>query len=117
MKGVAKQFLGFWENFVDTFALHNADVYIAGESYGGRDASYIGHAMLDKNDTEYFNLQSTMFVDALIADHQLQQDYVLVPYVEHFNVVLNLKYVSMILQCLFPFLSARYMRSFFQSRR
>jgi len=30
---VAKQFMGFWKNFVDTFALRGYKVYIAGESY------------------------------------------------------------------------------------
>lgn len=30
---VAKQFLGFFKNFVDTFALHGYKVYVAGESY------------------------------------------------------------------------------------
>lgn len=33
---VAKQFLGFWKNFVDTFNLHNRKVYITGESYAGQ---------------------------------------------------------------------------------
>lgn len=30
---VAKQFLGFFKNFVDTFSLHGYKVYVAGESY------------------------------------------------------------------------------------
>lgn len=31
---VATQFLGFWQNFVDLFKLHNRKVYVTGESYG-----------------------------------------------------------------------------------
>jgi hypothetical protein len=31
---VADQFLGWWENFVDTFGLQNRRVFITGESYG-----------------------------------------------------------------------------------
>lgn len=31
----AKQFLGFWKNFVDTFGLHGRRVFITGESYAG----------------------------------------------------------------------------------
>ena len=31
---VADQFLGFWKNFVETFALQGRKVYITGESYG-----------------------------------------------------------------------------------
>ncbi|KAM0814373.1 putative Carboxypeptidase [Seiridium cardinale] len=87
---LADQFLGFWKNFVDTFDLHGADVYLAGESYAGRYISYIGTAMLDTNDTTYYNLQSTMFIDSLIADHQIQQDFDIVPYVDHWNLFLNL---------------------------
>lgn len=30
---VAKQFMGFFKNFVDTFSMHGYTVYIAGESY------------------------------------------------------------------------------------
>ena len=30
---VAKQFLGFWKNFVKTFGMQHYTVYIAGESY------------------------------------------------------------------------------------
>lgn len=30
---VAKQFMGFWKNFMDTFAMQGYKVYIAGESY------------------------------------------------------------------------------------
>lgn len=32
---VAEQFLGFFKNFVDTFALQGKKVYITGESYAG----------------------------------------------------------------------------------
>jgi carboxypeptidase C (cathepsin A) len=48
---VAAQFLGFWENFVDTFALQGRKVYITGESYAGYYVPYIADAMLNKNDT------------------------------------------------------------------
>lgn len=30
---VARQFLGFWKNFIDTFELQGYKVYITGESY------------------------------------------------------------------------------------
>jgi carboxypeptidase D len=32
----AAQFLGFWKNFMDTFGLNGKKVFIAGESYAGR---------------------------------------------------------------------------------
>ena len=31
---VAKQFAGFWKNFIDTFDLHGYNIYLATESYG-----------------------------------------------------------------------------------
>ena len=48
---VAAQFLGFWENFIDTFALQGRKIYITGESYAGYYVPYIADAMLNKNDT------------------------------------------------------------------
>ena len=48
---VAAQFLGFWENFVDTFGLQNRRVFITGESYAGFYVPYIADAMLNKEDS------------------------------------------------------------------
>ncbi|KAH8678255.1 Alpha/Beta hydrolase protein [Xylariales sp. PMI_506] len=87
---LADQFVGFWKNFIDTFSLHGADVYLAGESYAGRYLSYIGTSMIEKNDTTYYNLQGTMFIDTLIADHTVQQDIGIVPYVDYWNRFLGL---------------------------
>ncbi|RDW58028.1 putative carboxypeptidase Y [Coleophoma cylindrospora] len=60
---VAAQFMGFWENFVDTFDLHHRRVFIAGESYAGYYVPYIASAMLDTNNTKYFNVEATMAYD------------------------------------------------------
>ncbi|KAF7535348.1 hypothetical protein G7054_g5477 [Neopestalotiopsis clavispora] len=87
---VADQFLGFWKNFIDTFSLQGADVYLSGQSYAGRYLSYIGTAMLDANDTTYYNLQGSMFIDTLIADHQIQQDFDVVQFVDNQNEFLRL---------------------------
>lgn len=38
---VAAQFLGFFKNFVDTFAMEGFTVYITGESYAGYYVPYI----------------------------------------------------------------------------
>lgn len=54
---VAEQFLGFWENFYDTFNLHHKHVYIVGESYAGYYVPYIADAMLNKADEEYFDVK------------------------------------------------------------
>lgn len=55
-KEVAAQFMGFWKNFIDTFDLHNRKVYITGESYAGYYVPNIASAMLDTNDTTYFDV-------------------------------------------------------------
>lgn len=53
---VAKQFMGFWKNFVDAFGMHGYSVYITGESYAGAYCPFISSNMLDANDTDYFNV-------------------------------------------------------------
>lgn len=60
---VAAQFLGFWKNFVNTFDLHKRKVFITGESYAGYYVPYIADAMLNSNDTTYFNVEATMIYD------------------------------------------------------
>ncbi len=55
---VAAQFMGFWENFVDTFGLHNRKIFIAGESYAGYYVPYIADAFLNENDTTVGLLRS-----------------------------------------------------------
>jgi carboxypeptidase D len=62
-KEVAEQFLGFFKNFVDTFALQGKKIFITGESYAGYYVPYIADAMLNKNDTTYYNLEATMIYD------------------------------------------------------
>ncbi len=62
-KDVAKQFLGFFENFVNTFGLQGRKIYITGESYAGYYVPYIADAMLNKNDTTCNNVQGIMIYD------------------------------------------------------
>lgn len=87
---VAQQFLGFWEVFMDTFALQNRKIYITGESYGkclivkmcrvfaklciaGKYIPYIADAMLNQNDTTYFNLKGIQINDPSTASNGLQR--------------------------------------------
>lgn len=60
---VAAQFLPFWKRFVDLFDLHNCKTYITGESYAGMYCPYIAAAMLDQNDTAYFDISGLMIYD------------------------------------------------------
>ncbi|KAL2010376.1 hypothetical protein VTN00DRAFT_6183 [Thermoascus crustaceus] len=65
---VAKQFMDFWKRFVDTFGLQGRKVYITGESYAGQYIPYIASAMLDKEDTKYFNVKGIQINDPSINE-------------------------------------------------
>jgi carboxypeptidase D len=80
---VAAQFLGFWENFVETFALQGRKVYITGESYAGYYVPYIADAMLNKENTTYFNLEATMIYDPSTSYDPIQQQIPAVPFVDY----------------------------------
>ncbi|KAI1140094.1 alpha/beta-hydrolase [Hypoxylon sp. FL0543] len=85
---VAAQFLGFWKNFIDTFSLQGYKVYIAGESYAGAYCPYIASAMLDKNDTTYYNVSGMMIYDPVLGDDVVQSSTTTVPFVDyHHNLM------------------------------
>ena len=64
---VATQFLPFWKNFMDLFQLQNRKVYVTGESYAGQYVPYIADAMLNQNDTTYFNVNGIIVYDPSIG--------------------------------------------------
>ncbi|KAK1975715.1 serine carboxypeptidase [Colletotrichum cereale] len=74
-RDVARQFLGFWRTFVDTFGLQGYKVYVAGSSYSGLFTPYISSAMLDAEDTGYFNVKGMMVFDPLLSQYGLGQDF------------------------------------------
>ncbi|KAK6950642.1 hypothetical protein Daesc_007166 [Daldinia eschscholtzii] len=80
---VASQFLGFWKNFIDTFSLQGYKVYIAGESYAGAYCPYIASAMLDKNDTTYYNVSGLIVYDPVLGDDVVQESATTVPFVDY----------------------------------
>ncbi|KAI1394372.1 alpha/beta-hydrolase [Hypoxylon trugodes] len=85
---VAAQFLGFWKNFIDTFSLQGYKVYISGESYAGAYCPYIASAMLDKNDTTYYNVSGMIIYDPVLGDDVVQESATTVPFVDyHKNVM------------------------------
>ena len=71
---VAAQFLGFFKNFVDTFGLQNRKIYITGESYAGYYVPYIADAMLNTNDTRYYDLESIMIFDPTTSYDAIQEE-------------------------------------------
>ncbi|KAK0652281.1 Alpha/Beta hydrolase protein [Cercophora newfieldiana] len=82
---VAAQFNGFWRSFVDTFGLHDYKVYVTGESYAGRYCPYISSAMLDANDTTYFDLAGMMIYDPSINNMGVQSVIPLVQFVDYWG--------------------------------
>lgn len=87
---VAEQFLGFFKNFVDTFALQGKKVYITGESYAGVGSivcqavhvaherrqyyvPYIANAMLDANDTTYYDVEAILIYDPSTSTDTVQE--------------------------------------------
>lgn len=79
---VAAQFLGFWINFVDLFGLHDKQLYITGESFAGQYVPYIADAMLDRADTEYFNVSGIMLYDPSFGWPQITKQVPAVAFIE-----------------------------------
>ncbi|KAF2963487.1 hypothetical protein GQX73_g10083 [Xylaria multiplex] len=85
---VAQQFIGFWKNFVETFSLQGYKVYIAGESYAGLYCPYIASAMLDANDTTYYDMSGLLIYDPVIGNDIVQEAVTTVPFVDyHHNLM------------------------------
>ncbi|KAH8895681.1 serine carboxypeptidase [Thozetella sp. PMI_491] len=79
---VAKQFLGFWKNFIETFSMQGYKVYVTGSSYSGMYSPYIASAMLDANDKTYYNLSGMMLFDGLFAVDQVAETIPVAQFVE-----------------------------------
>lgn len=65
---VANQFADFWKNFIDTFGMQGYKVYLTGESYAGQYIPYIASGMLDRNDTQYYNVKGIQINDPSINE-------------------------------------------------
>ncbi|KAL9114375.1 MAG: hypothetical protein Q9187_007480, partial [Circinaria calcarea] len=87
---VAKYFLGFWKNFMSTFALNGRKVYITGESYAGQYIPYIASAMLDANDTEYYNVQGIQIIDPSINEDEVLLEAPSIMAVNQYNNILSI---------------------------
>ncbi|KAK8024491.1 hypothetical protein PG993_012557 [Apiospora rasikravindrae] len=81
---LAAQFLGFWRNFVDLFALQGYKVYVTGESYAGMYCPYIASAMLDARDETYYNVSGMLIYDPSIGEDAVQTSAVVVPFADYF---------------------------------
>lgn len=84
---VARQFMGFWKNFVDTFSLQGYKIYIAGSSYSGQWSPYLASEMLDTKDDDYFDVAGVMVYDGVFGHLGIHQDIPLMRFTEKWNHV------------------------------
>lgn len=82
---MAAQFLAWYHNFADVFGTQGYTIYIAGESYAGMFVPYIASAMLDTNDTAYYDVGGILLYDPSIAYDNLQSEFTVLPFVEYWN--------------------------------
>ena len=82
---LGQQFAGFYKQFVDAFQVHGRKVYLTGESYAGFYVPYIADAFISEDDTDYYNLAGIAINDPIIGDETIQQQVVIVPFVEYWS--------------------------------
>lgn len=79
---IAQDFIKFFKNWEQLFGIKDYKIYITGESYAGRYVPYISAAMLDQNDTTYYNLSGALIYDPSIGSGYSQEEATSVPFVE-----------------------------------
>lgn len=87
---IAVQFMGFFKNFVDTFAMQGYTVYIAGESYAGAYVPYFADAFLNANDTTYYNLSSILVYDGVYTYDAVEENIPAAAFVDFWGPLLDL---------------------------
>ncbi|KAI9642591.1 hypothetical protein NHQ30_009396 [Ciborinia camelliae] len=88
---IAEDFVNFFLNFQKTFGIKNFKIYVTGESYAGRYVPYISLAMLERNNTDYFDLSGALAYDPVIGSYvYAQQEAPAVPFLLQNNNLLGL---------------------------
>lgn len=72
-----------------TFGIQNHKTYVTGESYAGRYVPYIANAMLDQNDTCYFDLGGILVYDPCIGAYDPQDDMYMLDFAVQNNNILG----------------------------
>ncbi|CCF46424.1 serine carboxypeptidase [Colletotrichum higginsianum] len=85
---VARQFLGFWRNFIDTFAMQGYKIYVTGSSYSGMYCPYIASAMLDSNDKNYFNVAGMQIFDGVYSVDSVGEEIPVASFIDRWDNVL-----------------------------
>ncbi|KID92939.1 serine-type carboxypeptidase [Metarhizium guizhouense ARSEF 977] len=70
---VAKQFLGFWKNFVNVFDVRRYNIYIATESYGGMYGPYIAKHFIK---SPVYIFKGLLIYDGIMFDRHIQTNVV-----------------------------------------
>lgn len=92
---VAKQFLGFFENFIKTFGLEHKKIYVTGESYAGAYVPYIVDAMHAKKNKKYFDARGLMIYDPVLTHDVVGQQMPVTPYVDYWAPLFGLDDTTM----------------------
>ncbi|TGO60998.1 hypothetical protein BOTNAR_0136g00010 [Botryotinia narcissicola] len=88
---IAEDFVNFFLNFQKTFGIKNFKIYVTGESYAGRYVPYISLAMLERNDTKYFDVSGALAYDPVIGSYvYAQQEAPAVPFLLQNNNIFGL---------------------------
>ncbi|TID20844.1 serine-type carboxypeptidase F [Venturia nashicola] len=86
----AADFIAFFKNFLDIFAIKNFKIYVTGESYAGRYVPYVSAAMLDEKDKERFDLKGALMYDPVIGQYEhIGQTIPAVPYIREYKKFFN----------------------------
>jgi carboxypeptidase D len=86
---IAADFVKFFQNFQEIFGIKNFKIYVTGESYAGRYVPYIANAMLDMDNTTYFNLKGAMTYDPCIGSYVYTNNAFINKFVHDNNNVLG----------------------------
>ena len=78
----AQDFIKFFKNWENIFGIQNYKIFVTGESYAGRYVPYISAAMVDQNDTTYYNISGALIYDPSIGSGYAQEDATVVPFVQ-----------------------------------
>lgn len=93
-RDIARDFMGFFKNFVDVFDLHKRKIYLTGESYAGMYIPYLADEMLNANDSNYFNLEAIMMYDPLVNSNAVMRQIPAVAFADHWKHLLALNQTS-----------------------
>lgn len=89
---IARQFLGFYHNWMETFNTTGGKTYITGESYAGIYIPYIGDAMIQSKQAADYNLSGALLFSPTLHEKPVnyQQEVVTKPFLDEYNNVMGL---------------------------